>query len=317
MIGKLFLGVDGGKSSTTALVGDETGRVLSVGRGGPCNHVEAAGGRERLISAITECITAACDGAGVKPAGVRFASAALGFTAGPADKQEIISEILHCDRLTITNDAHIALAGAFAGEAGIVTIAGTGSVSYGKNDAGETALAGGWGYVFGDEAGAFDLTRQALRAALRYEEGWGPPTVLRARLLDVTGIGNAYALVRKFYSVEFPVSRIAGYAKLLDEAAKEGDSVAREILENAASQLATLTAAVRQRLFGEKEVVRVAHIGGVFHSNLILERFRALVKSSGGKTMPPMYGPAAGALLEAYRTAGLKPQLRCVPEAEK
>ncbi|MBL8219608.1 MAG: ATPase, partial [Bryobacterales bacterium] len=30
-----FLGVDGGQSSTTAMIGDETGRVIGYGRGGP------------------------------------------------------------------------------------------------------------------------------------------------------------------------------------------------------------------------------------------------------------------------------------------
>ncbi len=40
----LFLGVDGGQSSTEALIGDEAGRVLGTGLGGPCNHVGAAEG---------------------------------------------------------------------------------------------------------------------------------------------------------------------------------------------------------------------------------------------------------------------------------
>ena len=50
------------------------------------------------------------------------------------------------------------------------------------------ARAGGWGYIFGDEGGGFDIARQALRAALRMEEGWGPPTALREMLLAATGV---------------------------------------------------------------------------------------------------------------------------------
>ena len=38
---RLYIGIDGGQSSTTALIGDETGRVLGVGRAGPC---ESRGG---------------------------------------------------------------------------------------------------------------------------------------------------------------------------------------------------------------------------------------------------------------------------------
>ena len=48
----------------------------------------------------------------------------------------------------------------------IIVIAGTGSMVFGRNTAGVTARAGGWGYIFGDEGGAFDLVRQALRAVL-------------------------------------------------------------------------------------------------------------------------------------------------------
>ena len=53
---KLFLGVDGGQSSTTALVGDESGRVAGVGRGGPCNHVGKAEGREKFLRAVGGCL---------------------------------------------------------------------------------------------------------------------------------------------------------------------------------------------------------------------------------------------------------------------
>src|SRR5947209_3167873 len=80
-----------------------------------------------------------------------------------------------------------ALAGATRSGQGIITIAGTGSIAFGRNPAGRTARAGGWGYIFGDEGGGFDIARQATRAILRLEEGWGPPTALRETLLAATG----------------------------------------------------------------------------------------------------------------------------------
>ena len=140
---RLFLGVDGGQSSTTALIGDETGRVLGSGRGGPCNHVGAAEGRAKFTGAITGSLTAACAEAGLDPATVRFEAACLGFSGGPDDKQSILHEILRAERLIVSNDALIALSGATAGEPGIITIAGTGSIAYGRNAAGEFRRAGG------------------------------------------------------------------------------------------------------------------------------------------------------------------------------
>src|SRR5579863_9715345 len=163
----LFLGVDGGQSSTTALVGDESGRVVGVGRGGPCNHVGKAEGREKFFRAVRECLREAGFG------GAEFEAACLGFSGGAADKDAYVRESIKAKRYVITHDAFIALVGATAGEPGVVTIAGTGSIAFGRNGEGKTARAGGWGYVFGDEGGGFDLVRQALRAVLRHEEGWG------------------------------------------------------------------------------------------------------------------------------------------------
>jgi len=54
----------------------------------------------------------------------------------------------------------------------------------------------------------------------------------------------------------------------------------------------------------------VCAIGGVFHSRMVTERFRQLVELAEGTCLrPPRYGPAAGALLEAYRAAGMHPVL--------
>ncbi|MGO9095374.1 MAG: BadF/BadG/BcrA/BcrD ATPase family protein [Bryobacteraceae bacterium] len=242
------------------------------------------------MAAIESCVGAACPPAGLDSAVVRFDAACLDFSGGPADKEPILRQLLSSDRLMVTSDAFIALSGAAAGEPGIVAIAG----------------AGGWGYLFGDEGGAFSIVRQALRAALRHEEGWGPPTELRQALLEATGAASANDLLHRFYTAEFTRPRIASYAKLVDEVARQGDPVALEILQEAARQLSVIALAVRGRLFRARTPVRAAHVGGVFRSAILLEEYRRLL---GIRSAPPVYGHAAGALLEAYRSAGLAPEL--------
>jgi N-acetylglucosamine kinase-like BadF-type ATPase len=308
---QLFLGVDGGQSSTIALIGDESGRVLGAGVSGPTNHVGAVGGREKFVSAVEASVSAACREAGLDAAAVRFEAACLGFSGGPADKEPILRQLLDTGRLLVTTDALIALAGATAGEPGIITIAGTGSIAFGRTAAGRTARAGGWGYLFGDEGGAFHIARQALRAALRYEEGWGPPTALRQSLLETAGAASANDLLHRFYTTEFARPRIASYARLVDEVARQGDAAAREVLREAARQLAAITLAVHGQLFESGVPFRAAHVGGVFRSAIVLEEYRRLI---GFPCAPPIHGPAAGALLEAYRAAGLAPGLADVPE---
>ena len=314
---RLFLGVDGGQSSTTALIGDETGRVVGFGRGGPCNHVQASEGRAKFLNAIGGCIRQASEQAGIRSAA--FEAACLGFSGGPADKEALVRELLPGVELLVTDDALVGLVGACGGEPGVITIAGTGSIAYGRNGEGRTARAGGWGYIFGDEGAAFDIVRQALRAALRFEEGWGPETALKRVLLEAAGAASANELMHKFYTDEWPRSRVATLSKLVDHAADEGDSSACLILDAAAQQLATLAAAVRTQIFRPGEPSRLAYIGGVFRSARLLAQFRRLVAQadSGNRIGPPEYGSAAGALLEAYRIAGLKPRLSNLPEFEK
>jgi N-acetylglucosamine kinase len=303
---RLFLGVDGGQSGTTLLIGDQNGRVLGAGESGPSNHAGAAEGRARLQGAVTEGLNLACARARLDAATVCFESACLGMSGGPDDKHAILAGMLRAQHLMVTTDAAIALSGATTTGQGIATIAGTGSMVFGRNAEGRTARAGGWGYIFGDEGSGFDLARQALRAALRMEEGWGPPTVLRQALLDVTGSRNANQALHLFYTSEWPRSQVARLASLADAAAAEGDAVAMMILDRAAVELATLVSAVRSQLWKPGDPVDVAYIGGVFESRALRERFRMLVElEPGNHCGPPRHGPAEGALLEAYRAVGL------------
>ncbi|HUA62115.1 MAG TPA: BadF/BadG/BcrA/BcrD ATPase family protein [Verrucomicrobiae bacterium] len=307
---KLFLGVDGGQSGTTALIGDETGRILGQGSAGPCNHAAAGEGRAKLERAVRGSVGDACAEAGLDAATVRFERACFGMSGGPDDKREILASILHAEKLLVTTDAVTALAGATADGLGIVTIAGTGSIAFGRNAAGRTARAGGWGYVFGDEGGAFDIARQAVRAVLRQDEGWGPPTSLRALFLEATASSNANEMVHRLYSDDWPRSRTARLAPLVDRAAGNGDAVAAQILNGAAIQLASLAASVRAPLWKAGEAVEVAYVGGVFQSDFVREKFRLLVEMEEGcRCGAPLHGPGKGALLEAYRHAGLNPQL--------
>jgi N-acetylglucosamine kinase-like BadF-type ATPase len=308
---KLFLGVDGGQSGTTAMVGDETGRVVGVGRGGPCNHVGESEGRERFLRAVSGCLRQA----GFE--GTQFEAACLGFSGGAADKDAYVRQLIKAKHYVVTHDAFVALIGATAGEPGIVTIAGTGSIAFGRNREGKTARAGGWGYVFGDEGGGFDLVRQALRATLRHEEGWGPKTKLRDTLIAAAGATSANDLLHRFYTDEYPRERVAAFSKLLDRTARDGDAVAREILLAGAQQLATLATAVRAQIFGGIVACRISYLGGVFRSEILLSRYRMLMElAEGNRVAEPVFGPAAGALIEAYRVAGLTIELKDVP-AEK
>lgn len=302
---RLFLGVDGGQSSTTAWIADERGGVIGRGLGGPCNHARAAEGRRKFLSAVGDCLRQACQQAELSAETVQFEAVCFGLSGGAEDKADYIYEVIRSRQYKVTHDGEIALTGATGGRPGIIIIGGTGSFAFGKNAEGVTARSGGWGYVFGDEGGGFDLTRRALRAALRMEEGWGPETALRQALLEATSTASANQLLHDFYA-DVPRATVAGYAPLITQAAEQGDAVAAEILNDAARELSRYVAGVYGQLFTPGTTVAVRYIGGVFQSQLLVSRFaHELKRIVNADVGPPRYLPVAGALLESFQMAGL------------
>jgi glucosamine kinase len=301
-----FLGVDGGQSSTIAAIGDASGRIVGWATAGPCNHVAADEARAKFVRVMSECLSHAAKNAGINLSGTRFRAACLGMSGGTEDKAPLLKELIQADHMIVTHDARIALAGAMGGGAGTIVIAGTGSIAYGENDRGESARVGGWGYVFGDEGGAFDIARQALRAILREHEGWGPRTALTPALLEAVEAADANTALHRFYTPEWPRSRVAGLARIVSRIAEEGDPVAGAVLNGAAQSLAALAASVSRQLWSEGAESRVAWVGGVFSSAILLERFRTLVgMDEKTHAMAPLHSPAVGALLLAWRSAGV------------
>src|ERR671921_354704 len=101
----LYLGIDGGQSSTTAVIGDETGRILGSGRGGPCNHVRASEGRQKFFLAVGACLEVACAEAGLNPSQVTFERVCAGFSGGAGDKAEYLRDLVRASQHDVTIDA--------------------------------------------------------------------------------------------------------------------------------------------------------------------------------------------------------------------
>jgi N-acetylglucosamine kinase-like BadF-type ATPase len=100
-------------------------------------------------------------------------------------------------------------------------------------------------------------------------------------------------------------------APLVDRAAQQGDRAALGILHRAAQELAQLASAVRAQLWSTGDAVELAYAGGVFESSILRERFRLLVEMEEGSALaPPLHPPHMGALLEAYRAAGVNVEWR-------
>ena len=305
--GRLFLGVDGGQSSTKAVVGDVTGRVLGRGRAGPCNHASKEEGREKLRSAISAVVAGALAEAGLA-AETRFEAACFGMSGGADDKRDLISEFVCADLVRVVNDAEVALEGATQGEPGAVVIAGTGCIGLARHRTGKTVRCGGWGYLFGDDGGAFGVVRSALQRALAAEEGWAHPTKLTDLFCDATGTDSVNKAMHCFYGPDWPRDRIASLAPAVDAAAEGGDEPAAAVLRRAGLVLGNLVidladACCANGMFLSRVPTR--YCGGVFRSSRVLESFKYRCREKDCLIAAPMHDGATGALLLAYGVAGV------------
>src|SRR5690348_10321079 len=163
-----FAGIDGGQSSTVALVADETGRIVGRGSAGPADEIGAGPDSTRLHDALHGALAAARSDAGLD-ADCTFAAIVAGIS-GYNGKLRGRAPQLPSARVKLMHDAPIAHAGALEGRPGVVIIAGTGSVVYARDAAGRESTLGGWGFLFGDEGSAFRIAADALALLMRAQD---------------------------------------------------------------------------------------------------------------------------------------------------
>ena len=304
------LGVDGGASSTRALIGTTDGELLGFGRAGPSNHLQGEAGRRRLRNALTGSITAALEQSGVDPAAIDACWLGMTGTWGDPDDHALITritrELVGCPNIAVGGDVHAALVGASAGQPGVIVYAGTGSIAYALDGDGNAHRTGGWGYLIDDEGGAYHTGRAALTAAFRAADGRGRPTSLHDMLQRHLEVTSLDAVRRRVY-VDDGMDRpaIAGMARLVASAARQGDAVAVAILADAAHHLADLVSTtVRKLPAGEAGRHPVFIAGGLFDAGApLVDAFEADVRRAypDAEIRRPVFPPIVGSFITALQ----------------
>jgi len=321
---KLFLGVDGGQTATQTVVADENGTILAQSSGGPSNHTEEPGGPERLEHVVLATIREALATMHVpNPEEHTFISACFGMTGETDLKTQILKRIVRTEHLSVVHDSVNALAGATAGQPGIIVMGGTGSVARGINKQGEEARVGGWTHLFGDEGSAYWIGRAAVRATLAEYDRMGPKTILTPMLFGPLAVTSPYQLIEKYYAGTLTRDHLAGLSVQVDEAARQGDTVAQGILHEAGHELALYARAVIDLVFphsddssqrATEQKFLVCYAGGVFQSEILVKSFTDSVARSDrrAEVRPALLPPVFGSLLLAYRATGVEPPHRAV-----
>ena len=177
----------------------------------------------------------------------------------------------------LCGDQEIALRGAMDGP-GLVLIAGTGSICFGKNAAGETARSGGYGHLIDDGGSGYALGRDVLTTAVRAVDGRVEDTEILLAVCDRLG-GESEKIVPLVYAPETDKATIAQFSKIALELAELGNPEAKRILEQGAMELAQLVSAVQKRLGLHQ--CRIALLGGLLtfdnpYSNCVSEKLGCL-----------------------------------------
>lgn len=240
----LLVGIDGGGSHTEAVAGHSPDRILARWRGGagavrPGAEVAAV---ERWREAVQQMLS---ELPGAVVTRVVVGAAGTGREATRLEVERRFAESLEgAVRVRVTTDGVIAMEAAFpGGRAGIVLMAGSGSIAYGRDvHGGVLRRAGGLGWRMGDEGGGYWLAREALAAIGRALDGRGDASVLVDRLSDAVGATAPEDLVR--WSVAADTGTIAALAPIVAAAAIEGDGVAAGLVQRAAHALAALVTAL-------------------------------------------------------------------------
>lgn len=240
------LGIDAGGTKTVCLLADETGRVRASARG-PGANLQTLGELE-VEKVLHEVMEGALAGEQAPPTAICLGMAGVDRPHDNAIIRGIMRRIGHKAPVLVVNDALAALVAGAGDEPGIVLIAGTGSICYGRNAAGQAARAGGWGYLLGDEGSGWWIGRESLTAVMRAGDGRGPATLLTERVLAHFGFTGTSDLIHEVYHHDTRRRGVAGLCGVVQQAADDGDVVARQILASAADELTLAVRSVATRL---------------------------------------------------------------------
>lgn len=264
----MILGIEAGGTKTRWVLVNKLGRTLAHGAEGPGNVLLVGGdGLRKIFRRILGRLRIRPDAIGAGLAGAR----------GPAElavaRAALQSVWPGVKRLVVGQDTDSALAAAWGKEDGFLVIAGTGSNVVGRV-AGKKFTAGGHGHLLGDAGSGYDLAVRALRAVYRERDRNGTAPALAAGLLAHAGAADLDRLLREVYR---PRGKgwLAGFAPVVLRAAKRGDRLAREVVRDAAGELAGRLSELVRRLRVREP--RVALTGGLFENESYCKAFSEAV----------------------------------------
>ena len=269
-------GLDGGGTKTAVSICDLSGAEQERFSVGPVNY---NGTDARLVEeSMAKIFARLAQSRGLKNCRALCLGAA--GISNPAVRGKLEPLIRRCgykNELILTGDQQTALYGAMGEPCGVILIAGTGSICYGRNREGKECRTGGCGYRIDDGGSGYAIGREILSAAVRAMDGRARPTVLTALLAGRWTLTTRDEIVRFVYDPKTGKKEIASLAGLLAEAWEQKDAAAIAIARRCVSELYGMASPVVRDL--ELQNGRFSWAGGIlsnqaFLRDRLLERLR-------------------------------------------
>ncbi|MCL5804195.1 MAG: hypothetical protein M1306_02700 [Candidatus Thermoplasmatota archaeon] len=306
---KIFLAVDGGATKTMAAVFSEDLEILGIGLSGPSNYRNV--GEANAIVNIKDACIKAFSMSGIEKGRIDsqiFSIAGVG-DSDMATKivRRIVDKTGFAEFYDLYNDGEAGFYSRFLEGDGIIIAAGTGLISIARYQ-GRSNRASGWGWLVGDEGGAFYIGMKAISAFSKISDHrMDFDADLISLIKERFQITKERDIINIIYTNPVNIRRIASIASGLSDLANHGNTTAREIIRSAAKE-AALNAPSLYRYMRMTGSIRLSGYGGVYRAgdiywNTIKKAVRSTEKNIDFKK--PVYGyhAVAGSIaLKALQT---------------
>lgn len=261
----LYLGIDGGGSKTECAIASEQ-QILGCFTTASCKIQQV--GHQQAAQNLHAAVRGALAEAKVDGRQIQQSCVGVSGISNP-EVAEFIKTTLRsavAGEINVVGDQIIAHEAAFQGGAGVLVIAGTGSIVYGRNQNGYMARAGGRGAEISDEGSGFWIGREAIATALAASDA-GHDSRLLDQAMKQWKIAHRDQL-KSMLSLNPPAPFAEFFPQVL-AASRDGDASAREVLTRAGVELASLALHVICKLWPQDEdcPVRMAGSGGVLENS--------------------------------------------------
>jgi len=297
------IGVDGGGSKTEIVALDSTGQVLRFIRKPASNYHVV--GKEQAVLHIIEGIREALqedtlEGIGISLAGINTPEDWKIMADGLKQWLRVLTQgkITPYQEVPVVmeNDVFGALMSVRGNFSGNVLAVGTGTVALGVNTEGEVFRLGGWGHLIGDQGSGYDIGRKALAATVASFDGYGPKSLLETKITQHLGLGQVLDISDWLYQSKRTNKDVAALVPVVVEAVRQGDKIAKLILDESGRELGLLTRALLRKTHD----LKVGLVGGISHIWEFIEpSFLTTVQEEfpAVQILKPIYPASVGAAL--------------------